>query len=170
MEVIQSFQVDHTNLKPGIYISRCDRTYWGVFTTFDLRMIEPNKEPALAPAAAHTIEHLLATYLRNDEFWKSRVVYAGPMGCLTGFYVIFAGEVSVQEIKNLILNAFRFISHYEGEVPGATASQCGNYLMHDLPMAKWEAERYFHRLLSDFHCEYSKLEREDINGLEFHDA
>lgn len=171
MEVIPSFQVDHSNLQPGIYISRQDKAGDAVFTTYDIRMTACNHEPAIVPAAIHTIEHLVATYLRNHEQWKDNVIYWGPMGCLTGNYLILKGMYPCQQIRDLMLEAFQFVVDYEGEVPGTTAATCGNYLMHDLPMAKWESARYLKRLREEFCCEYPGVERpKDANGLAFHDA
>ena len=136
MEVIASFQVDHSNLKPGIYLSRRDEAGNGVIiSTFDIRMTAPNHEPAIDVAALHTIEHLVATFLRNHPLWKERIVYWGPMGCLTGNYLIVKGEYEPTVIRDLMIEAFEFVASFEGEVPGTTAATCGNYLMHNLPMA-----------------------------------
>lgn len=154
MELIPSFQVDHTSLKPGIYVSRKDSVGGETVTTYDIRMISPNREPALAPSAIHTIEHLVATFLRNDPEWKDRIIYWGPMGCLTGNYLIIKGEFPCTVIRTLMVRAFRSVVEFEGEVPGTTPQTCGNCLLHDLPMAKWEAGRYVDRLLNDFHCDY----------------
>lgn len=170
MEVIPSFQVDHTNLKPGIYISRQDVDGESKFTTYDIRMTAPNQEPAINPAAMHTIEHLAATYLRNDEEWKDRVIYWGPMGCMTGSYLIVKGSYDCEIIRELMIRTMDFITEFNDEVPGNTPDACGNYLMHDLPMAKWEAKRYAERLRTAFCCEYDMLQRADINGMAFHDA
>lgn len=170
MEVIPSFQVDHTNLKPGIYVSRQDVDGESKFTTYDIRMTAPNQEPAINPAAMHTIEHLAATYLRNDEEWKERVIYWGPMGCMTGSYLIVKGMYDCQVIRELMIRTMQFIVDFEGDVPGNTPDACGNYLMHDLPMAKWEAKRYAERLQNAFCCEYDMLKRADVNGMAFHDA
>ena len=171
MEVIASFQVDHTDLKPGIYISRQDSFGDTTFTTYDIRMTAPNHEPAVNCAALHTIEHLVATYLRNREGWKQNIIYWGPMGCLTGNYLIVNGAYSCEEIRQLMIEAFTFVSEYEGEVPGNTAATCGNYLMHDLPMAKWEARRYISRLKNEFCSEYPGLARPTLNGgMTFFDA
>lgn len=171
MEVIPSFQVDHSDLKPGIYISRQDAAGDTCFTTYDIRMTAPNHEPAVAPAALHTIEHLVATFLRNHDDWKDNIIYWGPMGCLTGNYLIVKGIYPCTQIRDLMLEAFTFVRDYEGEVPGTTAATCGNYLMHDLPMAKWEAARYLGRLQHEFCCEYPGLERPTLDGgLTFFDA
>lgn len=142
MEKIPSFQIDHERLLPGIYVSRKDRVGGEVITTFDIRMKAPNREPALGQGALHTIEHLAATYLRNDAEWKDRVFYWGPMGCLTGNYLLLRGDLESADIVALMQRTFAFVADYEGEVPGTTARDCGNYLLHDLPMARYEAKRY----------------------------
>lgn len=170
MEVIPSFQVDHTGLKPGIYISRQDKDGDFVITTYDIRMTSPNREPAIAPAAIHTIEHLVATYLRNHSLWKQNVIYWGPMGCLTGNYFIVKGDYSCEQVRDLMVEAMWFVVDFEGDVPGTTPDTCGNYLMHDLPMAKWEAKRYIERLQNEFCSEYKLIERPDVEGMRFHDA
>lgn len=158
MELIPSFAVDHTNLQPGIYVSRQDEVGGEVVTTYDIRMTAPNNEPAMAQGALHTMEHLVATFLRNDEEWKDKVIYWGPMGCQTGNYLIMRGSYSCEEMRCLMLRAFRFVVDFEGEVPGTTPATCGNCLLHDLPMAKWESRRYIERLTNAFHCEYPKAE------------
>ena len=173
MNLIPSFQVDHTDLRPGIYVSRRDSIEGtdAVITTYDIRMTSPNREPALAPSAIHTIEHIVATYLRNNEEWKDRIVYWGPMGCLTGNYLIVKGEYPFEVMRQLMINAFQHVADYDAEVPGTTPSTCGNYLLHDLPMAKWEAKRYVDRLRNEFCCEYPGIERpKDASGQVFHDA
>ena len=142
MEKIPSFQINHERLLPGIYVSRKDRVGGEVITTFDIRMKAPNREPALGQGALHTIEHLAATYLRNDAEWKDRVIYWGPMGCLTGNYLLLRGDLESADIVALMQRTFAFVANYEGEVPGTTAHDCGNYLLHDLPMARYEARRY----------------------------
>ena len=146
MQLIPSFQIDHLRLKPGIYVSRVDEVGGDFVTTFDIRMKRPNAEPAVHVNALHTIEHLAATYLRSDPVWKDRIVYWGPMGCLTGNYLLMKGRPSPQEIAPLVTAAFKFVRDFEGEVPGAKPAECGNYLLHDLPMAKWEAARYVETL------------------------
>ena len=171
MEVIPSFQVDHTDLKPGIYISRQDSFGDTCFTTYDIRMTAPNHEPAMNPAALHTIEHLVATYLRNHEAWKRNVIYWGPMGCLTGNYLILKGAYPCEQIRELMIEAFTFVRDYDDVVPGTTPATCGNCLMHDLPMARWEAKRYIERLQNDFCCEYPGLVRPTSDdGKTFYDA
>ena len=159
MNLIPSFQVDHTLIVPGIYVSRVDAIGGDYATTFDIRMKTPNKEPAIHTNAMHTIEHIVATFLRNDAEWKDRIVYWGPMGCLTGCYLIVKGRPAPKEIAPLILRAFEHCAAYEGEVPGATPVNCGNYLLHDLPMAKWEATRYVERLKARPSYEYPQTNR-----------
>lgn len=164
MEAIASFTIDHTKLKPGIYVSREDKD----FTTFDLRFTEPNKEPAISPAAMHSIEHLMATWFRNSVV-KDDVVYVGPMGCLTGMYVIMRGSYSVEDMRSITMACLDWILVQE-EVPATTPETCGNYLLHDLPMCKWECKRYLERLENDFHCEYTKLQVTLDDGKVFADA
>lgn len=171
MKLIASFAVDHSNLQPGIYISRQDDCNGTPITTYDIRMTCPNHEPAMAPAAIHTIEHIIATYLRNDSQWQDNIVYWGPMGCLTGMYLIVKGQYSCQEIRDLMLRAYQHCADYTGQVPGTTAANCGNYLLHDLPMARWEAARYVDRLTNSFHCQYPGIARpQDSDGATFYDA
>ena len=147
MEKITSFTIDHNRLLRGIYVSRKDNVGRDVVTTFDIRMKEPNREPTLHPGALHTIEHLAATYLRNDAEWKDRIVYWGPMGCLTGNYLLMRGDLQSRDIVELMQRTFRFVADFEGEIPGAAAKDCGNYLLHDLPMARLEARRYLEEVL-----------------------
>ncbi len=154
MKLIPSFQVDHTNLMPGIYISRTDKAGDILITTFDIRMTKPNREPAIAQAAMHTFEHLVATFMRNEPSIKDDVIYVGPMGCHTGMYVILQKEHSIEEVRQLMIKAMQYVADYDGEVPGTTPATCGNYLLHDLPMAKFEAKRYAERLRDEFCCEY----------------
>ena len=171
MELIASFQVDHTRIVPGIYVSRVDSVGGDRVTTFDVRMKRPNVEPAIHPNAIHTIEHIVATYLRSDPEWKDRIVYWGPMGCLTGNYLIVKGSPSPQEILPLVLVAFRHCRDFEGEVPGTTPETCGNYRLHDLAMAKWEAARYVELLEREPCFEYPTAERTLVDGgREFYDS
>lgn len=149
MEKIPSFTIDHLKLLRGIYVSRKDYVGNEVITTFDIRMKEPNREPALHIGALHAIEHLAATYLRNEPTWKDKVIYWGPMGCLTGNYLILKGDLQSSDIVDLITETFRFVAAFEGEIPGASAIDCGNYLLHDLPMAKWEANKYVTEVLEN---------------------
>ena len=132
MEKIPSFTIDHEQLLRGIYVSRKDQVGGEVVTTFDIRMKEPNREPALHVGAIHTIEHLAATYLRNDEEWRDRVIYWGPMGCLTGCYLLLRGDLKSNDIVGLMKRTFEFVANFEGEIPGAAPRDCGNYLLHDL--------------------------------------
>ena len=147
MEKIASFTVNHLTLEPGLYVSRKDRMGAETVTTFDLRMTAPNREPVMNTAELHTIEHLGATYLRNDPDWKDRTVYFGPMGCRTGFYLLLAGDLEPRDVEELVQAMFRFIRDYEGPVPGAAARDCGNYLDMNLPMAKLLAGRYLEKTL-----------------------
>ena len=142
MEKIASFTIDHIKLQPGLYVSRKDRIGAEMVTTFDLRLTSPNEEPVLNTAEAHTIEHLAATFLRNDPVWKDRVVYFGPMGCRTGFYLLLAGDLTSEAALPLVLDCFRFIRDFRGEVPGASAKDCGNYLDMNLPMANYWGGKY----------------------------
>lgn len=147
MDKIPSFTINHNLLLRGIYVSRKDTIGGDTVTTFDIRMKEPNREPALHPGALHTIEHLAATYLRNDPEWKDNIVYWGPMGCLTGNYLLMKGDLQPSGIVELMKRTFRFVAEFEGEVPGAAPKDCGNYLLHDLPMARLEARRYLEEVL-----------------------
>ena len=147
MDKIASFTIDHDNLLRGIYVSRKDRIGDDTVTTFDIRMKEPNREPALHQGAIHTIEHLAATYLRNDPEWKDRIVYWGPMGCLTGNYLLMRGDLESHDIVDLMRRTFRFVADFDGDIPGAAPNDCGNYLLHDLPMAKWESKKYLEEVL-----------------------
>ena len=147
MEKIPSFTIDHNRLKRGIYVSRQDNVGNEVVTTFDIRMKEPNHEPVLQPEAIHTIEHLAATYLRNDPEWKNSIIYWGPMGCLTGNYLLMKGNLKSADIVELMRRTFRFIADYEGEIPGAAPKDCGNYLLHNLPLARLEAHKFVEEVL-----------------------
>ena len=142
MEKITSFTIDHIRLQPGLYVSRKDRVGSQTVTTFDLRLTSPNEEPVMNTAEVHTIEHLAATYLRNEPQWKDQVLYFGPMGCRTGFYLLLAGDYTSRQVLPLVLDCFRFIRDFEGEVPGASARDCGTYLDMNLPMAKYWGGRY----------------------------
>jgi len=147
MQKIASFTVDHIRLRTGLYLSRTDHAGAEPISTFDIRMTRPNTEPVMGTAAAHTIEHLGATYLRNDPEWKDRVIYFGPMGCRTGFYLVVAGAYTSEEILPLVDKTMRFVAAFEGEVPGASAKDCGNYLDMNLSMAKYHAEKYIREVL-----------------------
>lgn len=150
MEKIASFTINHLKLLRGIYVSRVDTLPNGdVITTFDIRMKQPNREPAVSQSALHTIEHLAATYLRNQPEWKDKVIYWGPMGCCTGNYLLMSGKLTSKDILPLMQDTFRFIAEYEGSIPGATARDCGNYTLNNLPMAKWEARKYLIEVLEN---------------------
>ena len=143
MEKISSFTIDHKRLQPGLYVSRQDKIGQETVTTFDLRLTSPNEEPVMNTAEMHTIEHLAATYLRNEPNWKERVLYFGPMGCRTGFYLLLAGAYTSQDVLPLVKDCFRFIADFQGEVPGASAKDCGNYKDMDLAAARAWADRYY---------------------------
>lgn len=147
MKKIPSFTIDHDKLLRGIYVSRKDSVGGDTVTTFDIRMKEPNREPALHQGALHTIEHLAATFLRNDKEWQDRIVYWGPMGCLTGNYLLVKGDLESKDIVELMKRTFQFIANYEGDIPGAAPKDCGNYLLQDLPMARYEAKKYLTEVL-----------------------
>lgn len=150
MEKIASFTIDHLRLVPGIYVSRkdTDPVKGGVVTTFDLRMTAPNREPVINTAPLHAIEHLGATFLRNDEEWKDRVLYFGPMGCRTGFYLLLFGDLEPADIADLVRRMFEFMAAFEGEIPGARPEECGNWHDADLVSAKWWADRYLANTLT----------------------
>ncbi len=148
MEKIASFTINHIKLLRGIYVSRKDRLPNGdVVTTFDIRMKEPNREPAVGQAALHTIEHLAATFLRNHPVWGKRIIYWGPMGCCTGNYLLIQGDLESADIVELVKETFQFIANFEGEIPGANAHDCGNYMLNNLVMAKWEAHKFLIEVL-----------------------
>ena len=157
MKKIASFTVNHIDLLPGIYVSRIDTVGESVLTTYDLRLKRPNLEPVMNTAEIHTIEHIAATFLRNHPLFADETIYFGPMGCRTGFYLILKGERSSKEIVPLITELFEFVANFEGEVPGASARDCGNYLDMNLPMAKYEAIKYVEtvlRTIDDKHLNY----------------
>ncbi len=141
MDLIPSFSVDHTKIVPGIFTSRIDVLGEEKITTYDVRVTKPNVEPAVDVAAMHSLEHVIATFLRNDPEWKDQIIYWGPMGCLTGFYLIMKGNRDPKEIHDLLLRAFRSVESVD-EVPGALAVNCGNYRMHNIEMAKWHARKF----------------------------
>ena len=142
MEKITSFTIDHIKLQPGLYVSRKDKIGCETVTTFDLRLTNPNEEPVMNTAEIHTMEHLAATFLRNEPQWKDRVIYFGPMGCRTGFYLLLAGDLESADIVPLVKFCFEFIRDFRGEVPGASAKDCGNYLDMNLPMANYWGQKY----------------------------
>lgn len=147
MDKIPSFTINHLTLKRGIYVSRIDEVGNDFVTTFDIRMKEPNREPALSPSAIHCMEHLVATYLRNNPEWKDKIVYWGPMGCLTGNYLLMKGKLTSRDILPLMIEAFRFVANFEGDVPGQAPKDCGNYLLMNLPEAQWESKKYLSEVL-----------------------
>lgn len=149
MNKITSFTIDHIRLVPGLYVSRKDCAGDAVITTFDIRMTNPNEEPVMNTAEIHTIEHLGATFLRNHEKYKDQVLYFGPMGCRTGFYLLLAGDFGSRDIVPLMKEMFEFIASYEGEIPGASARDCGNHLDMNLPMARFLAKKYLSDVLTD---------------------
>lgn len=147
MEKITSFTINHLTLLPGIYVSRRDMAGDTPITTFDIRMTRPNTEPVMNTAEIHTIEHLGATFLRNHAEWKDRVLYFGPMGCRTGFYLLLTGDLTSADIVPLMTEMFTFIRDFRGDVPGAAARDCGNYLDMNLPMANYLANRFLCEVL-----------------------
>lgn len=149
MEKIASFTIDHNKLLPGIYVSRKDNINGQIITTFDIRMTAPNREPVMNTAEMHTIEHLAATYLRNHKDYKEKVVYFGPMGCRTGFYLILAGDYKSRDIVPLITELYKFMSEFHGDVPGAAAKDCGNYLDMNLPMARFISKKFLKEVLEN---------------------
>lgn len=151
MEKIESFKVNHELLKRGLYVSRKDYNNSNevIATTFDIRIKEPNREPVINIAELHTIEHLGATFLRNHAIYKNETIYFGPMGCRTGFYVIFKGDLESVDIVNIMKEMFMFIAEYEGEIPGADSKSCGNYLDQNLNMAKYEARKFYKEVLEN---------------------
>lgn len=146
MEKIASFTIDHLKLKRGIYVSRKDKVGNEVLTSFDIRMKKPYREPVLGAAEIHTIEHLAATWLRNSE-WSDRIIYWGPMGCQTGNYLIIAGDYESKDIVELMTKLYEFMSNFEGEIPGASTLECGNYYNNNLPMAKYESKKFLEEVL-----------------------
>lgn len=147
MEKIASFTIDHLKLVPGVYVSRKDTIGKEVITTFDLRMTSPNDEPVMNTAEVHTIEHLAATFLRNHPVYANKTIYFGPMGCRTGFYLLLTGNLTSKEVIPLMIEMFEFIRDFNGEVPGASPKDCGNYLDMNLPMANYLAKRYLDNVL-----------------------
>lgn len=147
MEKITSFTIDHLKLLPGLYVSRKDKVGEQIITTFDIRMTRPNFEPVMNTAEVHTIEHLGATFLRNNNEYKDRVIYFGPMGCRTGFYMVLAGDYSSKDVLELVKDMYRFMKDFDGDVPGACAKDCGNYLDMNLNMAKYVCKKYYTEVL-----------------------
>ena len=174
MELIQSFSVDHTRIVPGIFLSRVDHLGDYSVTTYDVRLKRPNREPVIDVAAMHSLEHIIATFLRNDPDWKDEVIYWGPMGCLTGFYLILKGSRAPKELYDLMLCAFKAVEDAR-EVPGTAPENCGHYLMHNLEMAKWYAREFASYLeanaANDAIFEYPKTERlVTDDGQHFYDS
>ena len=149
MEKITSFTIDHIKLTPGLYVSRKDLAGDTPVTTFDIRITNPNEEPVLNTAEVHTIEHLAATFLRNHAEYGPKTLYFGPMGCRTGFYMILAGKLDSSDVVPLVDEMIGFIENFEGDIPGATARDCGNYLDNNLSLAKFYARKYRHDVLDD---------------------
>lgn len=149
MEKITSFTIDHMKLQPGIYVSRKDTAGGTIITTFDIRMTSPNEEPVMNTAEVHTLEHLGATFLRNHPQYKEKVLYFGPMGCRTGFYLLLAGDYKSEDIVPLMTEMYTWMSEFDDEVPGAAAKDCGNYLDMNLPMARFVARRFLNEVLTD---------------------
>jgi len=147
MNKIASFTIDHIKLQPGVYVSRKDQVEHSVITTFDLRMTSPNEEPVMNTAEMHAIEHLAATFLRNHGEFGTKIIYFGPMGCRTGFYLLINGEYTSKDIVPLLIELFEFIRDFKGEIPGASAKDCGNYLDMNLPMANYLAKKYLQEVL-----------------------
>ena len=149
MEKITSFTIDHIKLVPGLYVSRKDMVGDYPVTTFDIRMTNPNEEPVMNTAEMHTIEHLAATFLRNHAEYGKKTLYFGPMGCRTGFYLLLSGDYESKDIVPMMKEMFTFIADFEGEVPGAAAKDCGNYLDMNLPMARYCAKKYLNEVLEN---------------------
>ena len=147
MEKIASFTIDHIKLEPGVYVSRKDHVGAETITTFDIRMTSPNDEPVMNTAEIHTIEHLAATFLRNDSEYKDKTIYFGPMGCRTGFYLLLAGDLESKDIVDVLVRMYEFIRDFKGEVPGASPKDCGNYLDMNLGMANYLAKRFLDNTL-----------------------
>ncbi len=155
MEKITSFTIDHIQLIPGVYVSRKDPVGSSIITTFDIRMTKPNGEPVMNTAEMHAIEHLAATFLRNHKDFGSKIIYFGPMGCRTGFYLLLAGDYESKDIVSLLTELFEFIRDYKDEIPGASAKDCGNYLDMNLPMANYLANKFLNEVL--YHIDESRL-------------
>ncbi len=174
MDLIESFSIDHRYIIPGIFVSRVDDINGSKATTYDIRLKRPNREPVIDVSAMHSLEHIIATFLRNNPEWKNEVIYWGPMGCLTGFYLILKGNRKPEEIYQLILDSFKEVEKYD-EVPGATEENCGNYLLHNLRMAKWYAKEFADYLIENKNnhliFEYPKTKRLITNdGNNFFDS
>ena len=174
MDLIESFSIDHRYIIPGIFLSRQDKLNDEYITTYDIRLKRPNREPAIDVLAMHSLEHIIATYLRNNKEWKDEIIYWGPMGCLTGFYLILKGNRKPNDLYDLILNSFKEVEKYN-EVPGASEINCGNYLLHNLAMAKYYAKEFVDYLINNKNnkliFEYPKTNRLITNdGNNFFDS
>ncbi len=156
MEQIASFTIDHEKMSRGLFVSRRDKVGSEVVTSFDIRLKEPNREPVIDMPALHTLEHLGATFLRNHEGWKNRTIYFGPMGCRTGFYIIFTGDLSSEDIVDIVTEMFDFFIGFEGDIPGASPKECGNYSEQNLNMARWESQKFKDEVLNN-------LKNENLN-------
>lgn len=143
---VASFTIDHDRLLRGIYVSRYDRIGSETVTTFDVRIKRPNIEPPVEISAIHTLEHLLAVYLRGSK-WADEIIYVGPMGCRTGMYIIFKGKLTSSDVIEPITRAFEYVRDFEGKVPATTSRECGNYLDHNLTFAKYESKKYLDEVL-----------------------
>ena len=170
MDLIPSFSVDHSRLLPGVYISRTDVLNGSKITTYDIRMKKPNIEPCVDVAAMHTLEHIIATYLRNNAQWKDSIIYWGPMGCLTGFYLIIKDQQPCETIGKLMIDAFEFAANFKDKVPGTDAVNCGNYLMHNIHYARYEAAKFVEILKTSPCYEYPTAERLDTEKGKFFDS
>lgn len=146
---VASFTIDHDRLLRGIYVSRKDMVGNETLTTFDIRIKRPNVEPCIDTAAIHTLEHLMAVYLRGREDWEDKIIYVGPMGCRTGMYVIFRGDLEPEDILDVMKDTFKFMAEYNDEIPATTSKECGNYLDHNLAYTKWECEKFYNEVLVD---------------------
>ena len=153
MNKIESFKINHLTLDPGLYVSRRDQNGDCVVTTFDLRITAPNREPVIDVPALHTIEHLCATYFRNSA-QKDQVVYFGPMGCRTGCYLVMFGDFNSQDVYDLVINMCDFVISFDGEIPGASPIECGNYSEQNLNMAKYYMKKYKNDLINNKNFEY----------------
>ncbi len=153
MEQIASFTIDHEKMSRGIFVSRQDKVGSEIVTTFDIRLKEPNREPVLDMPTLHTMEHLGATFLRNHKIWKDKTIYFGPMGCRTGFYIIFVGDLSSHDAVDIVTEMFDFFIDFEGDIPGATPKECGNYSEQNLNMAQWESRKFKREVLQNLKSE-----------------
>ncbi len=159
---VTSFGIDHDLLLRGIYVSRKDTVENGMVTTFDIRMKEPNREPVMDTAVMHTLEHLMAVYLRDHPVWAEKTIYVGPMGCRTGMYVIFKGDLEAKDIAGIITDTFKYITDFSGPVPAAQPKQCGNYLDHNLRITQWEARKYLNEVLLNLKPENMEYPRQGM--------